>query len=107
MRAKTPQSVFCERLRAIREASGLSQKRLGILAGLDPFVSSARINRYEKGLHEPDTTMASRLAAVLGVPLAYLYAEDDRLARVIVAFAALSRRAQDRLLKAIENAAGK
>lgn len=38
-------SVLARRLRAAREARGVSQKQLGILAGIDQFVASARINQ--------------------------------------------------------------
>lgn len=97
-----PKAVFCARLKQAREAAGLSQKELGILAGIDQFVASTRINRYEKGVHEADVQTASRLADSLKIPLAYLYAKDDRLARMILGFAQLSRDEQDVLLKKIE-----
>ncbi len=76
-------SVFGGRLKEARLRVGLSQKRLGIAAGLDEFVASARINRYELGVHKVDYPFACRLAAVLQVPVAYLYADDDRLAELI------------------------
>lgn len=97
----SPQSVFCKRLREAREAAGLSQKNLGIAAGIDRFVASTRVNRYEKGAHEPDSGTAGRLAAVLNVPLAYFYAEDDLLARAIVAFAGASKLQQKKWAEAI------
>ncbi len=64
----------------------MSQKALGIRAGLDPFVASARINRYERGIHKVDYQFVTRLAEVLNVPSAYFYAEDDDLADLILAF---------------------
>ena len=66
-------SVFARRLRAAREAKGVSQKQLGILAGIDQFVASARINQYERGKHVPDLQTAQRLATELNVPVSYLY----------------------------------
>lgn len=78
--------IFCKRLRASRLASGLSQKKLGMLAGIDEFAASARINRYERGIHEVDVQTAQHLATVLNVPLAYFYADDDQLAELILAF---------------------
>ncbi|MBU4683706.1 helix-turn-helix transcriptional regulator [Cedecea davisae] len=78
--------IFCKRLKASRLALGLSQKKLGILAGIDEFAASSRINRYERGIHEVDIQTAQHLAVVLNVPLAYFYAEDDRLAELILAF---------------------
>ncbi|MFU1853170.1 helix-turn-helix domain-containing protein [Citrobacter portucalensis] len=87
--------IFCRRLKQARLASGLSQKRLGIAAGIDEFVASTRINRYEKGVHEPGTEIVQKLAEVLRVPLAYFYAEDDDLAELMLVYGALSR--QDRI----------
>ncbi len=83
MRSADPKAIFCRRLREARLAVGLSQKQLGIKAGLDPFVASTRVNRYEVGVHEPDLGMAARLADAASVPLAYFYANDDDLAQMI------------------------
>ncbi|MDF7666277.1 helix-turn-helix transcriptional regulator [Orbaceae bacterium ESL0727] len=75
--------TFCKRLKQARLNKKLSQKQLGILAGIDEFVASARINRYEKGIHEADLGTAGRLAEVLDAPLAYFYATEDELALLI------------------------
>jgi len=79
-------NTFCTRLKHIRLARGLSQKELGKLAGIDEFVASTRINRYEQGIHEADLETAGRLAQALVVPLAYFYADDDKLAEMILQF---------------------
>lgn len=94
--------IFQHRLKTARERLQLSQKELGIRAGLDPFVASTRINRYELGVHQPDMATAERLAAALSVPTAYLFAGDERLARVILAFEQLSAPEKERLLKTLE-----
>ncbi|GJH38738.1 helix-turn-helix transcriptional regulator [Paraburkholderia hospita] len=91
-------SIFGTRLKEARLEAGLSQKRLGIEAGLDPFVASTRINRYELGVHKVDHTFASRLATVLKVPVAFLYAEDSDLAQLILIFGRLSKRKRADLL---------
>ena len=101
-RPREPSSIFSKRLRQARQDAGLSQKDLGILAGLDPFVASTRINRYEQDVHAPDQATAKRLAKALGVPLAYLYADNERLARMIRAFSALDVAEQERILMVIE-----
>lgn len=72
------------RLLAARLDSGLSQSQLGVLAGLDPTVASARINQYERGAHQPKFPMAAALAKVLEVPTAYLFCLEDELAAWIV-----------------------
>jgi transcriptional regulator with XRE-family HTH domain len=102
-RQLAPSSVFSKRLRQAREDAGLSQKELGILAGLDPFVASTRVNRYEQGVHAADLATAKRLAKALGVPLAYLYADSDRLARMIRAFSKLDAAEQEKILKEVES----
>ncbi len=68
------------RLRNARLAKGLSQKRLGMAAGIDEFSASARMNHYERGRHTPDFATLRRLARVLEVPTAYFYAEEEWLA---------------------------
>lgn len=97
------QVIFRRRLREARERKSLSQKQLGIQAGLDSFVASTRINRYEQGVHQPDLAIVQRLADVLDVPTAYLFADDERLARMILAFDQLSATEKDQLLKKIES----
>ena len=42
------------RLREAREAAGLSQRQLGIVAELDVSVASPHINQYEQGKHMPN-----------------------------------------------------
>lgn len=76
-------SVFSRRLREAREATGISQKQLGIQAGIDQFVASARINQYERGKHIPDLLTAQRLAISLHVPVSFLYEPDDDLAALL------------------------
>lgn len=97
-----PVTVLATRLKAARERKGLSQKQLGIAAGLDPFVASTRINRYERAVHFPDPVTVQRMADALGVPAAYLFASDDRLARLILAYNALPARTQERVVSELE-----
>lgn len=82
-------NTFGRRLKEARKVQGLSQKDLGIKAGLDEFIASTRVNRYEKGIHEPDCNIATQLATVLEIPRAYLYADDDDLAEMIKLFSRL------------------
>ena len=65
------------RLKQARLNAGLSQKMLGIEAGIDAFVASTRINRYELGIHRPDLLTERKLAKVLDVPVAFFFADDD------------------------------
>ena len=72
------------RLKKARLNAGLSQKNLGIIAGIDRFSASARMNQYEKGKHIPDFLMLKNIAKALSVPVAYFYAEDDKLAEFLI-----------------------
>ncbi|MGF6510644.1 helix-turn-helix domain-containing protein [Paraburkholderia sp. 32] len=91
-------TVFGGRLKEARLRTGLSQKKLGIAAGLDPFVASSRINRYELGLHKVDYPFACRLAAELSVPVAYFYTENDELAELILLYGRAAPKARSILL---------
>ena len=92
-------SIVGSRLREARERAGISQKQLGIKAGIDPNVASARINQYEKGKHLPHFATAQQLAKVLAVPTPYLYADDDDLAAWILAYQTVSAATRKPILK--------
>lgn len=77
------QSPFPKRLKEIRTLRGLSQKQLGIEAGIDPSVASPRMNQYERGVHAPDFGTVRHFARVLKVPTAFFYCEEDELATAI------------------------
>ncbi|MEO6277364.1 helix-turn-helix transcriptional regulator [Roseateles sp.] len=94
--------VWPKRLKEARVALGLSQKQLGIESGLDEFVASTRINRYELGVHAPDFQMSMRLARVLQVPVAYLYCDSDDMAQLILAFHRASKAARKHAMAALQ-----
>ena len=95
--------IFCKRLKEARLAAGLSQKKLGIAAGIDEFVASTRINRYEKGVHEADIHTAQKLAQTLNVPLAYFYVVNDQLATIVMNFDKLSEEDIENIIVKIKN----
>ena len=80
-------------------AMGISQRQLGVLAGIDAFAASSRVNQYEQGKHAPDFGTAARLAGVLGVPVPYLFSTDDELANLIRKFGALPEEKRKRLIR--------
>lgn len=82
-------SVITKRLLEARLASGLSQKKLGVAAGIDEFSASSRMNQYERGVHVPDYATVERLASVLNVPTPYFYTRDDDLAKLILRYGVL------------------
>jgi transcriptional regulator with XRE-family HTH domain len=95
-------SVVAKRLNEARRGAGLSQKALGIKAGIDEFSASARVNQYERGKHLPDLLTLGRIGQVLNVPLAYFFCQQKQLADLVVGFHRLSAAAKTRLLKALE-----
>lgn len=96
-------NVFAMRLRLARKAKGLSQERLGILAGIDESSASARMNQYERGKHVPDFLVASKIAEVLELPTAYFYVEDDLLAEIIQKSYKLSTEQKNKVLVFIKS----
>lgn len=74
-----------KRIRSRREELGWSQEKLGVAIGLDESSSRARISRYELGNHEPQLGTARNIAKALGVPLAYLYCEENDVAELLLA----------------------
>ena len=62
------------------------------------------MNQYEKGKHHPDASTVAKLCSVLGVPVAYLYCDDDELAHVIAAYGKLSQKDRMRILAIINSA---
>jgi transcriptional regulator with XRE-family HTH domain len=99
---KTDVDVFARRLREARLRMGLPQDKLGVRIGLDEQTASARISRYESGIHEPPVKTARALAEALGVPLGYLYCDNDRLAEIMLAVGMLPPEDQDALLAALK-----
>lgn len=86
--------LVAKRLKQARLALDISQKQLGIAAGIDEFSASARMNQYETGKHIPDILTLNQIARVLKLPIAYFYAEDDNLARLISIFGKLNKKEQ-------------
>lgn len=87
------------RLKEARLSAGLSQKQLGIQAGLDEFVASPRINRYELGIHKADYQTVQRLSNVLNIPTGYFYTEEDSLAELMLIYHRLNSKKKTELLK--------
>ena len=78
--------MLVKRLKEARVRAGLTQYKLGLLAGMEESTSSARMNQYEKGKHQPDQLTAGRIARALGLPLAWFYAEENDLADAILQY---------------------
>ena len=89
-------SIVGRRIKELREQLGWSQEKVGVAIGIDESSSRARISRYELGVHEPPVPTARLVAYALGVPLAYLYCEDDKVAALLLALNQLKPAARDR-----------
>lgn len=55
-----------------------------MLAGIDEYSASARMNQYERGKHAPDYATVTRLATALNYPPAFFYADSDDQATLLV-----------------------
>lgn len=91
-----------KRLKQARLRANLSQRKLGIAAGIDQFSASSRINHYEKGRHLPDFYMAERLSKVLRCPTPYFYTREDDLAELIFLLGNMAPKQRRRLLSTLQ-----
>ncbi|MCE4358708.1 helix-turn-helix domain-containing protein [Xanthomonas hortorum] len=99
----SPRALFAARLKQARELQGIpSQRALGVLMGLDKKLASSRVNRYENETSGIDLDGLGKLAETLGVPMAYLVAEDEETARAIMALAKMSARERRKALAQLE-----
>lgn len=96
-------SSFAKRLKEARTISGLSQERLGVLAGIDEMSASARMNQYERGKHEPDYSMVERISKVLNVPEAYFYVKDDEMAWLMVTYHRMQIRGREKVIELVRS----
>jgi transcriptional regulator with XRE-family HTH domain len=103
--AKSPVSLFGQRLREARLRADLPQDRLGVSIGLDETTASARISRYETGVHEPPFDTAKKIAEILKIPTAYFYCDDDELAAMILVWRHLPKSERKRLRQVLDRGA--
>ena len=95
--------MLAHRLKQARLRAGLSQEKLGKLAGIDPMSASARMNQYERGKHSPDYLLMCRVAEILKMPVSWFYTADDEEARLQEVFYHLSPAVRRPLLTQAEN----
>lgn len=99
-------TVFGKRLKSARQRLGIPQEKLGWAIGVDESAASARMSRYETGVHEPPYPLAQKLAEAMGLPVAYLYADDDDLAELILRWGKLDQAERKRLMTVLSNEFG-
>jgi len=95
-------SLFGRRLREARLQAGIAQDKLGVMIGLDEGCSSARMSRYENGIHEPPLQISLLLARALRIPMAFFYTEDDNLAELLLVYGKLKVSKRKMLLNAAQ-----
>lgn len=93
--ARTP---IPKRLLEVRTRAKLSQTDLGVAAGMDPSVASARMNQYERDKHVPDYQTLKKIAGVVGCSVPFFYAEDDTFAEAILLLGQLDAASKAALL---------
>lgn len=99
--------MFAKRLKQARELRGLSQRALGGLLDEDNKNRGAvRINRYEQQTKLASMETAAALAKSLGVPVAFLFAETDELAEMILAFDRLDPKERAKVLAELKRRGG-
>lgn len=99
-------TIFGKRLRQARQRHDWAQDELGVMAGLEESSSSARISRYESGIHEPPFQFVETLARLMNVSPAYFYCPDDRLAEMILIYSAMLEAERQTLHQSIKDLAG-
>lgn len=66
------------RIRFFRKRAGMSQKELGVAAGLNPASADVRIAQYESGNRTPKHALLLALSRVLGVSVEALTVPEIR-----------------------------
>lgn len=94
-------SIFGRRLRAQRQAQGLSQEALGVAIGIDESCSRTRISRYETGASEPAMDISRLLARALDVPVGYFYCDDDLEAEALLIIHTVSEDQRRRIVETL------
>jgi transcriptional regulator with XRE-family HTH domain len=95
-------SVIAKRLKEARTAEGISQEKLGQLAGIDEMSASARMNQYEREKHMPDFSVVERIAKALNLPTSFFYEQDDEIASLLVSIYGLNQSKRKKVVAFIE-----
>ena len=96
-------TCIAKRLKEARLAFGISQKKLGILAGIDETSASSRMNQYEMGKHIPNFIMLKRIGKILGYPVEFFYSDNDVTAKIICLIGRLSDEDKMPVLNSLKN----
>jgi transcriptional regulator with XRE-family HTH domain len=97
--------MISQRLKTARIRAGLSQEKLGKMAGIDPTSASARMNQYERGKHAPDYHLMCKVAEILDMPVSWFYTQDEDQARLQELFHRLDQMQREHMLHKFESLA--
>ncbi|HHD7487397.1 TPA: helix-turn-helix domain-containing protein [Klebsiella oxytoca] len=73
-----------KRLKDARLRAGLTQEKLGVMAGIEEATAYSRLSHYESGTHKPSFELVCAFAKVLDVPECYFYTVDDEFAEAVL-----------------------
>lgn len=82
--------IYAKRLKYARAKAEMTLKELGVKAGMDEFVASTRVSRYESAKHAPSLDDAFALATALDIPIGYFVTENDDVANLLLTLHNLS-----------------
>lgn len=80
------ENMVPKRLKAARQAAGLSQKQLAKLIDVDGSNPNSRLSNYEVGRFTPSFDVIVRIAKALDYPESYFYTIDDDFAEKILQY---------------------
>ena len=86
-------------LKEARLTTGISQKKLGIIAGMNKHLAGVRINQYENGKRIPNFLTLKKIAKVLLVPVVYFYTEDDMTAQFLFLYEKINKQNRKQVLQ--------
>ncbi len=77
------------------------------MIGLDEGCSSARMSRYENGVHEPPFPIIESIAGILKLPVAYFFCDDDRLAEIMRIYSSAKEKERQAIFDSVVAYGGK
>jgi len=92
-----------KRIKEARLIVGISQKQLGMAAGIKKLSASADINQYENGKCIPSFLILKKIAKTISVPVAYFYAEDNMLAKFLFLYGKINKKSRKQILQFCKN----
>ena len=88
----TPSEQLAIRLKQARIEAGLSQRQVGIKAGIVADTAKNRVSHYETRVSVPPLDTLKQLAVALDKPLAWFFASEDEQHLLSSLYAAPSER---------------